>query len=287
MKQYLEALENILNNGEDVSDRTGVGTRTVFGHQMRFNLQKGFPAVTTKKLAWKSVVSELLWFLEGSSNERRLAEILYEKPREELEDKTTIWTANANAQGKALSYTDGELGPVYGVQWRNFDYYNGSTSGVDQIANIIQQINRDPDSRRIILSAWNPMLIDEMALPPCHTLAQFRVTNGKLSCQLYQRSADMFLGVPFNIASYSLLTHMLAQICELKVGEFVWTGGDCHIYQNHFEQVNQQLERKERELPTLEMPAFENLAELLQTKTSDYKLVNYNPMDSIPAPMAV
>jgi len=287
MKQYLEALENILNNGEDVSDRTGVGTRTVFGHQMRFNLQKGFPAVTTKKLAWKSVVSELLWFLEGSSNERRLAEILYEKPREELEDKTTIWTANANAQGKALGYTDGELGPVYGVQWRNFDYYNGSTSGVDQIANIIQQINRDPDSRRIILSAWNPMLIDEMALPPCHTLAQFRVTNGKLSCQLYQRSADMFLGVPFNIASYSLLTHMLAQICELKVGEFVWTGGDCHIYQNHFEQVNQQLERKERELPTLEMPAFENLAELLKTKTSDYKLINYDPMDSIKAPMAV
>jgi len=287
MKQYLEALENILNNGEDVSDRTGVGTRTVFGHQMRFNLQKGFPAVTTKKLAWKSVVSELLWFLEGSSNERRLAEILYEKPREELEDKTTIWTANANAQGKALGYTDGELGPVYGVQWRNFDYYNSSTSGVDQIANIIQQINRDPDSRRIILSAWNPMLIDEMALPPCHTLAQFRVTNGKLSCQLYQRSADMFLGVPFNIASYSLLTHMLAQICELKVGEFVWTGGDCHIYQNHFEQVNQQLERKERELPTLEMPAFENLAELLKTKTSDYKLINYDPMDSIKAPMAV
>lgn len=287
MKQYLEALENILNNGEDVSDRTGVGTRTVFGHQMRFNLQKGFPAVTTKKLAWKSVVSELLWFLEGSSNERRLAEILYEKPREELEDKTTIWTANANAQGKALGYSDGELGPVYGVQWRRFNYYNDPIAGVDQIGHIIQQINRDPDSRRIILSAWNPMLIDEMALPPCHTLAQFRVTNGKLSCQLYQRSADMFLGVPFNIASYSLLTHMLAQICKLEVGEFVWTGGDCHIYQNHFEQVNQQLERKERELPTLEMPAFENLAELLKTKTSDYKLINYDPMDSIKAPMAV
>lgn len=287
MKQYLEALQYILENGEDVSDRTGVGTRTVFGYQMRFNLQKGFPAVTTKKLAWKSVVSELLWFLEGSSNERRLAEILHEKPREELEDKTTIWTANANAQGKALGYEDGELGPVYGVQWRNFDYYNGSISGVDQIANIIQQINREPDSRRIILSAWNPMLIDEMALPPCHTLAQFKVTNGKLSCQLYQRSADMFLGVPFNIASYSLLTHMLAQICRLEVGDFVWTGGDCHIYQNHFEQVNQQLERKERELPTLEMPQFKDLKELLTTKTSDYKLLNYNPMDSIKAPMAV
>ena len=287
MKQYLEALENILNNGEDVSDRTGVGTRTVFGHQMRFNLQEGFPAVTTKRLAWKSVVSELLWFLEGSSNERRLAEILYEKPREELEDKTTIWTANANAQGKALGYSDGELGPVYGVQWRNFDYYSGSVSGVDQISNIIKQIKTEPDSRRIILSAWNPMLIDEMALPPCHTLAQFRVTNGKLSCQLYQRSADMFLGVPFNIASYSLLTHMLAQICKLELGDFVWTGGDCHIYQNHMDQVKQQLERKERELPTLEMPAFENLAELLKTKTSDYKLINYDPMDSIKAPMAV
>ena len=287
MKQYLEALENILNNGEDVSDRTGVGTRTVFGHQMRFNLQKGFPAVTTKKLAWKSVVSELLWFLEGSSNERRLAEILYEKPREELEDKTTIWTANANAQGKALGYTDGELGPVYGVQWRNFDYYNGSTSGVDQIANIIQQINRDPDSRRIILSAWNPMLIDEMALPPCHTLAQFRVVNGKLSCQLYQRSADMFLGVPFNIASYSLLTHMLAQICGLELGDFVWTGGDCHIYQNHMEQVKQQLERTPTKGPVLDMPEFGNIAELLQTKTSDYKLLGYDPMPSIKAPMAV
>ena len=160
-------------------------------------------------------------------------------------------------------------------------------AGVDQIANIIQQINREPDSRRIILSAWNPMLIDEMALPPCHTLVQFKVINGKLSCQLYQRSADMFLGVPFNIASYSLLTHMLAQICRLEVGEFVWTGGDCHIYNNHFEQVKQQLERMPVKGPVLEMPAFENLAELLQTKTSDYKLLNYNPMDSIKAPMAV
>jgi len=281
MKQYLDALQYILDNGEDVKDRTGVGTRTVFGYQMRFPLSHSeFPAVTTKKLAWKSVVSELLWFLEGSSNERRLAEILYEKPREELEDKTTIWTANANAQGKALGYEDGELGPVYGVQWRDF-------GGVDQIANIIQQINREPDSRRIILSAWNPMLIDEMALPPCHTLVQFKVINGKLSCQLYQRSADMFLGVPFNIASYSLLTHMLAQICGLGLGEFIWTGGDCHIYNNHFEQVKQQLERTPVKGPILDMPEFENLTELLQTKTSDYKLLNYNPMDSIKAPMAV
>ena len=287
MKQYLDALNHILVNGETVDDRTGVGTLSVFGYQMRFNLQEGFPAVTTKKLAWKSVVSELLWFLEGSGNERRLAEILYEKPREELTDKTTIWTANANAQGKALGYTDGDLGPVYGVQWRNFDYYSGSVSGVDQIANIIKQIKTEPDSRRIILSAWNPMLIDEMALPPCHTLAQFRVTNGKLSCQLYQRSADMFLGVPFNIASYSLLTHMLAQICELKVGEFVWTGGDCHIYMNHIEQVNEQVMRTPVAMPHLLMPAFNSLSDLLNTRTSEYKLINYNPMPSIPAPMAV
>ena len=287
MKQYLDALNHILVNGETVDDRTGVGTLSVFGYQMRFNLQEGFPAVTTKKLAWKSVVSELLWFLEGSGNERRLAEILYEKPREELADKTTIWTANANAQGKALGYTDGDLGPVYGVQWRNFDYYSGSVSGVDQIGHIIQQINRNPDSRRIILSAWNPMLIDEMALPPCHTLAQFRVTNGKLSCQLYQRSADMFLGVPFNIASYSLLTHMLAQICELKVGEFVWTGGDCHIYMNHIEQVNEQVMRTPVAMPHLLMPAFNSLSDLLNTRTSEYKLINYNPMPSIKAPMAV
>lgn len=286
MKQYLEALQYILETGEDVQDRTGVGTRTVFGYQMRFDLRKGFPAVTTKKLAWRSVVGELLWFLEGSTDERRLAEITFEADKTEVWEKKTIWTANANAQGVALGYTntdlEKQLGPVYGSQWRNF---NGE--GVDQIANIVQQINREPDSRRIILSAWNPAQLDKMALPPCHTLAQFKVLNGRLSCQLYQRSADMFLGVPFNIASYSLLTHMLAQICRLEVGEFVWTGGDCHIYQNHFEQVNQQLERKERELPTLEMPAFENVAELLETKTSDYKLLNYNPMDSIKAPMAV
>ena len=287
LKQYLDALNHILVHGQTVDDRTGIGTMSVFGYQMRFNLQDGFPAVTTKKLAWRSVVSELLWFLEGSSNERRLAEILFEKPREELAEKTTIWTANANAQGKALGYNDGERGPVYGVQWRNFDYYSGSVSGVDQIANVIEQIKNNPDSRRIILSAWNPMLIDEMALPPCHTLAQFRVTNGKLSCQLYQRSADMFLGVPFNIASYSLLTHMLAQICGLEVGEFVWTGGDCHIYMNHIEQVTEQTQRNPQDLPHLLMPAFNDINELLATSTSDYKLINYNPMPSINAPMAV
>jgi len=287
MKQYLDALQYILDNGEDVSDRTGVGTRSVFGYQMRFPLSYSeFPAVTTKRLAWKSVVGELLWFLEGSTDERRLAEITFEKPRNDLIDKTTIWTANADKQGKELGYINTthtkHLGPVYGSQWRNF---NGD--GVDQIANIVQLINREPDSRRIILSAWNPSKLDDMALPPCHTLAQFRVINGKLSCQLYQRSADMFLGVPFNIASYSLLTHMLAQICKLELGDFIWTGGDCHIYTNHFDQVKQQLERIPMKGPVLDMPEFSNIAEVLETKTSDYKLLDYNPMDSIKAPMAV
>jgi len=280
MKQYLDALTHILEQGEDVGNRTGVGTRSVFGYQMRFNLQDGFPAVTTKKLAWRSVVGELLWFLEGSTDERRLAERTFEKPREELTDKTTIWTANANAQGKELGYADGELGPVYGYQWRNFN-------GVDQIAGLIKDIKTNPNSRRLILSAWNASEIDRMALPPCHTLSQFRVMNGKLHCQMYQRSADMFLGVPFNIASYSLLTHMLAQICELQVGDFVWSGGDCHIYQNHMEQVKQQLARTPMQEPHLLMPAFNTLDELLATSTSRYKLINYTPMDSIKAPMAV
>jgi thymidylate synthase len=286
VKQYLDALKHILEHGEDVSDRTGVGTRTVFGYQMRFDLRNEFPAVTTKKLAWRSVVGELLWFLEGSTDERRLAEITFEADRTEIWEKKTIWTANADAQGVALGYRNDdlykELGPVYGSQWRDFN-----DEGFDQIRYIIRQLTTEPDSRRIILSAWNPNQLEDMALPPCHTLSQFKVINGKLSCQLYQRSADMFLGVPFNIASYSLLTHMLAQICGLEVGEFVWTGGDCHIYQNHFEQVKQQLERKPMQGPTLEMPEFENIAELLETKPSDYKLVGYNPMDSIKAPMAV
>lgn len=282
MKQYLDALSHIMKHGEYVEDRTGTGTKTVFGHQMRFDLSEGFPAVTTKKLAWRAVVGELLWFLEGSEDERRLAEITFEDDREYLEDKKTIWTANAQKQGKDLGYPDGMLGPVYGAQWRNWndDYY-------DQIEAIIWQLKNDPDSRRIILSAWNVAKIEEMALPPCHTLAQFRVMNGKLSCQLYQRSADMFLGVPFNIASYSLLTHMLAQICGLEVGEFVWTGGDCHIYKNHQMQVREQLQRQPRLEPKLVMPEFSNLEELLQTRPSEYLLAGYNPMDSIKAPMAV
>ena len=292
MKQYLDALHYIIVNGEDVSDRTGVGTRSVFGYQMHFNLQDGFPAVTTKKLAWRSIVGELLWFLEGSTDERRLAELTFEKDRTELIDKKTIWTANADSQGVALGYTNTELikqlGPVYGHQWRHFDAYeDDQITKVDQITWLINEIKTNPDSRRLVLSAWNPNQINEMALPPCHTLAQFRVMNGKLSCQLYQRSADMFLGLPFNIASYSLLTHMLAQICDLKVGTFVWTGGDCHIYNNHTDQVREQLQRKPHELPAILMPVFNNITELLGTSTSDYKLTNYDPMDSIKAPMAV
>jgi thymidylate synthase len=295
MKQYHDALEHILNTGEDVSDRTGVGTRTVFGYQMRFNLQDGFPAVTTKRLAWRAVVGELLWFLEGSTDERRLAEITFEADKTELVGRTTIWTANADAQGAALGYVNNDfrkgLGPVYGWQWRNFGssrwIRDSDDFGADQIAWLINEIKNNPDSRRLILSAWNPNQIELMALPPCHTLAQFRVMNGRLSCQLYQRSADMFLGVPFNIASYSLLTHMLAQICGLSVGEFVWTGGDCHIYNNHFDQVREQITREPRALPHLLMPVFNNLEELLETSTSEYKLIGYDPMPSIKAPMAV
>ncbi len=292
MKQYLDALQHIVVNGEDVSDRTGVGTRSVFGYQMHFNLQDGFPAVTTKKLAWRSIVGELLWFLEGSTDERRLAERTFEKDRAELIDKKTIWTANADSQGVALGYKNTELikqlGPVYGHQWRHFDAQeDGLDEKADQITWLINEIKTNPDSRRLVLSAWNPNQIKEMALPPCHTLAQFRALNGRLSCQLYQRSADMFLGVPFNIASYSLLTYMLAQICGLKVGRFIWTGGDCHIYNNHSEQVKEQLQRKPHNLPDLMMPEFINITELLATSPSDYKLINYDPMDSIKAPMAV
>lgn len=288
MKQYIDALNFILENGKERNDRTGTGTIGVFGYQMRFNLREGFPAVTTKKLAWRAVVSELLWFLEGSSDERRLAEIHYGKPREELVGKTTIWTANADKQAKDLGYTntdtEKDLGPVYGHQWRSWDAQLGF---VDQIAEVLENMHYDPDSRRHIVSAWNADKINVMALPPCHTLFQFHIQDGELSCQLYQRSADMFLGVPFNIASYSLLTHMFAQLLGLKVGDFVWAGGDCHIYSNHIEQVKQQISREPRALPQLEMPMFKDLAELVATKPTDYKLINYNPMDSIPAPMAV
>lgn len=290
MKQYLEALQHILDNGEDVQDRTGVGTRSVFGYQMRFNLEDGFPAVTTKKLAWRSVVGELLWFLEGSTDERRLAEITYEKPRAQLIDKTTIWTANANAQGVQLGYRNDdevkELGPVYGFQWRNFDGHEAAV-GQDQIKWLIHEIKKNPDSRRLILSAWNPNQASQMALPPCHTMAQFRVLNGKLSCQLYQRSVDAPLGLPFNIASYSLLTHMFARICDLGVGEFIHTSGDLHIYQNQIEGIREQLKREPLPGPSLEMPEFSNLDELIKTTPRQYKLLNYQHHPEIKMPFAV
>jgi thymidylate synthase len=292
MKTYLKALADVLSSGEEKTDRTGTGTKSIFGYQMRFDLTKGFPAVTTKKLAWKSVVGELLWFLEGSMNERRLAEITYGKDRSELTEKRTIWTDNAENQGKELGYSDGMLGPVYGFQWRNFggEIYNSAPhlKGTDQIEWLINEIKTNPDSRRLILSAWNPNQIDKMALPPCHTLAQFYVSNGKLSCQMYQRSADLFLGVPFNIASYSLLTHIIAKITNLDVQDFVLTVGDAHIYTTHYEAVKKQLQRTPQKLPTLNIiKDFSSLEEVLGLDVSDFQLDNYNPLSAIKAEMAI
>ena len=277
MVQYHELIKHVLENGTVKKDRTGTGTKSVFGYQMRFDLSKGFPMVTTKKLHLKSIVHELLWFLKGDTNIKYLQE-----------NGVRIWNEWADENG--------DLGPVYGYQWRN---WNGDE--IDQISEIIETLKNNPDSRRMLVSAWNPSVLPDTsksfsenvvngkaALPPCHAFFQFYVADGKLSCQLYQRSADIFLGVPFNIASYSLLTHMMAQICNLRVGEFIWTGGDCHIYHNHFDQVNQQLERSPtRKHPMLVMPSFDNLEQLLSTKTEDYKLMGYNPMDTIKAPMAV
>lgn len=274
MNQYHDALEHILIHGKDKSDRTGVGTRSVFGYQMRFNLQEGFPATTTKRLAWKAVVSELLWFMEGSNDERRLCEILH--GTRDL-SKTTIWTANAKADYWLPKATfEGDLGRVYGVQWRDF-------FGVDQLYNLIEGIKKDPSGRRHIMSAWNPAELGDMALPPCHVMSQFDVTDGKLSCQMYQRSCDMFLGVPFNIASYSLLTHIIARECGLEVGDFVWVGGDCHIYNNHFDAVREQLSREVRALPTLK---FETKP-IKDYVLSDFVLEGYDPHPAIKAEMAV
>jgi thymidylate synthase len=280
-QQYLEALQDVLSTGIDTENRTGVDTRAVFGRQMRFNLSEGFPALTTKRLAWRAVVSELLWFLEGSTDERRLCEIQH-GTRDP--SKNTIWRANADEQGRALGYenTDSvkELGPVYGAQWRNFN-------GVDQVEWVINEIKTNPTSRRLIVSAWNPPEIDKMALPPCHTLFQFSVQNDRLSCQLYQRSADLFLGSPFNIASYALLTHIVAQITGYRVGEFVYTLGDAHIYHNHFDAVEEQLCRIPGVFPMLAMPEFSTLKEVLRTSPDDYVLEGYDPDPAIKAPMAV
>ena len=276
MKQYLEALKYCYQDGKDVDSRAGK-VRKVFGHQIRFDLNKGFPALTTKQLAWKAVVSELLWFLEGSNDERRLAEILYEEDRSALKDKKTIWTQNANSEywkDKAKSF--GDVGRIYGVQWRDFN-------GVDQIKNLIEGIKKDPNGRRHILSAWNPAELDLMSLPPCHAFSQFFVSNRKLSCQLYQRSCDMFLGVPFNIASYSLLLHLIANECDLKVDEFILTLGDYHIYHEHFDQVEIQLKREPRKLPQLKFIP----KNIFSYKVNDFELIDYNPHPTIKAEMNV
>ena len=281
MKQYLDALKYVLENGIDKENRTGIKTKAVFGMQMRFNMEEGFPAVTTKKLAWKSVVSELLWFIEGSNDERRLAEILYGTRNA---DKKTVWTANAEADyWKPKAKFPGDLGRIYGVQWRKWKAPDGKE--IDQLKNAINLIKSDPTSRRIIVNAWNAGEIDKMALPPCHAFFQFFAANGKLSLQMYQRSCDMFLGVPFNIASYSLLLHLIAQVTDLQAGEFVYTLGDAHIYHNHFEQVKEQLSRKPLPLPKLWLnPGIKNIDDF---KMEDIKLENYEYHPPIKAPMAV
>jgi len=276
MKQYLEALQTCYKNGSDVESRAG-NVRKSFGYQMQFDLQKGFPAITTKKLAWKAVVSELLWFLEGSNDERRLAEILYDEKKENLTDKKTIWTQNAEAQyWKSKGKFKGDVGKIYGVQWRNFN-------GVDQIETLLKGIKTNPNSRRHILTAWNPAELHLMSLPPCHAFSQFFISENRLSCQLYQRSCDMFLGVPFNIASYALLTHIIARECNLDVGKFVHSLGDYHIYHEHFNQVETQLSRSVKILPSLSFKT----KKITEYKTSDFKLLNYDPHPTIAASMNV
>lgn len=264
MQAYLDLMRDVLENGTDKSDRTGTGTRSVFGRQIRFDLSKGFPLLTTKKLHLRSIIYELLWFLKGDTNIRYLKE-----------HNVSIWDEWADENG--------DLGPVYGYQWRSWPAPNGHH--IDQISNLMHQIKNNPDSRRLIVSAWNPALVDEMALPPCHVLFQFYVANGKLSCQLYQRSADIFLGVPFNIASYALLTMMLAQVCHLELGEFVHTFGDAHLYSNHFEQARLQLTRKPKALPTMKLNP--NVTDLFNFKFEDFELTNYYPDPHIKASVAV
>jgi thymidylate synthase len=264
MQQYLDLLQHILDKGTRKEDRTGTGTRSVFGYQMRFDLAAGFPLVTTKKVHLKSIIHELLWFLKGETNIRYLKE-----------NGVSIWDEWADA--------DGNLGPVYGSQWRSWPTPDGGH--IDQIAQLIRQLKQNPDSRRLIVSAWNVAEINHMKLPPCHAFFQFYVAEGKLSCQLYQRSADVFLGVPFNIASYALLTMMVAQVCNLALGEFIWTGGDTHLYLNHLEQTQLQLSREPRPLPVMRLnPAIHSIFEF---SYDDFKLESYNPHPAIKAPVAV
>jgi thymidylate synthase len=264
MHQYLSLMRQTRENGVKKEDRTGTGTLSMFGHQMRFDLSEGFPVVTTKKLHLRSIIHELLWFLRGDSN------IQYLK-----DNGVSIWDEWADENG--------ELGPVYGVQWRNWPTPDGGS--VDQISQIMQQLREDPDSRRIILSAWNVGEIDNMALPPCHCLFQFWVADGKLSCQLYQRSCDIFIGVPFNIASYALLTHMLAQQADLGVGDFVWTGGDCHLYSNHIEQADEQLQREPLPLPRLAIKRRPTT--IFDYDYDDFEILNYESHPHIKAAIAV
>lgn len=264
MEQYHELMQKILDEGIDKSDRTGTGTRSIFGHQMRFDLSKGFPCVTTKKLHLRSIIHELLWFLKGETN------IQYLK-----DNGVSIWDEWADE--------DGNLGPVYGYQWRNWPTPDGKH--IDQIQQVIDQIKNNPDSRRHLVSAWNVAEVQNMALPPCHAFFQFYVADGKLSCQLYQRSADVFLGVPFNIASYALLTMMVAQVCDLEAGDFVHTFGDAHLYSNHFEQTKLQLSRDHRPLPTMKLNA--EVKSIFDFKYEDFELLNYDPHPGIKAPIAV
>ncbi len=264
MQQYLDLMRHVKNNGIKKEDRTGTGTLSTFGYQMRFDLQQGFPAVTTKKLHFRSIIHELLWFLKGDTNIRYLKE-----------NGVSIWDEWADENGN--------LGPVYGSQWRSWPTPEGKA--IDQISDVIQKIKNNPDSRRIIVSAWNPALVDKMALPPCHALFQFYVADGKLSCQLYQRSADVFLGVPFNIASYALLTMMIAQVTNLKAGEFIHTLGDAHLYSNHLEQVDTQLARTSFPLPTMKInPEVKSLFDFCY---DDFTLTNYQCHPAIKAPIAI
>ncbi|SPJ34441.1 thymidylate synthase [Kushneria phyllosphaerae] len=264
MQPYLELMQQVLDHGVEKHDRTGVGTRAIFGHQMRFDLSQGFPLLTTKKLHLRSIIHELLWFLSGDTN------IGYLK-----DNGVSIWDAWAD--------DDGELGPVYGYQWRSWPSPKGGE--VDQISRVIEQIRTNPDSRRLIVSAWNPALVDEMALPPCHALFQFFVADGKLSCQLYQRSGDIFLGVPFNIASYALLTHMVAQVCDLAPGEFIHTLGDAHLYSNHMEQARLQLTRATRPRPTLRLNP--DVKDIFAFRFEDIAIDDYDPHPHIRAQVAV